>query len=137
MEDLECHKCGSDTYVKNGNKHGKQNYLCKKCGCQFTNDYSFSKRERDAAITLYCAGLSFRQIAELLLYSHVTILNWVRDFANKPLPDEEFLLDFDELTQVIKTKQMMIGKLEHVRETINWNADNQIDKLISKAFMFD
>lgn len=111
--------------------------MCRKCGSQFTNDYSFSRREKDAAITLYCAGMSFRQIAELLLYSHVTILNWVKDFANKPLPDEEFLLDFDELTEIIKTKRMMIGKFKEVKDLVNWNADNQIDKLISKAFMIN
>lgn len=37
MNDLECPQCGAVRIVKNGHAHtGKQRYLCRTCGHQFT-----------------------------------------------------------------------------------------------------
>ncbi len=36
---LECPNCGSNEVVKNGIKHDKQNYLCRSCNSQFTDDH--------------------------------------------------------------------------------------------------
>jgi len=33
---MECPQCQSTSYRKNGHRHGKQNYLCKNCGRQFS-----------------------------------------------------------------------------------------------------
>ncbi|MCL2570347.1 MAG: hypothetical protein FWE16_04020 [Firmicutes bacterium] len=137
MEDLSCNKCGSHENVKNGIKHGKQNYLCRSCGCQYTTDNSGTEREKSAAITLYCAGFSLRKVGNLLHYSHITILNWVKDFANKPLPGKEILLSLGELKDVVKTK-LGIGsgkKINDIEDAIKLNADKAIDKLISEAFV--
>ena len=35
--ELQCKRCGSEAYVKNGLMRGQQRYLCKGCGLNFTN----------------------------------------------------------------------------------------------------
>ena len=78
---MTCKKCDSDQNVKNGNRHGKQSFLCKCCGHQFTNDNAAAYLEKLAAFAYYKAGMSYRKIGELLRYSHVTIQNWVRELS--------------------------------------------------------
>ena len=34
---LRCKRCGSEEYVKNGMMRGKQRFLCKGCGLNFTD----------------------------------------------------------------------------------------------------
>ena len=40
---LRCKRCGSDEQVKNGLMRGKQRFLCKACGLNFTDTPAASR----------------------------------------------------------------------------------------------
>ncbi|MDR1334907.1 MAG: hypothetical protein LBJ19_01350 [Holosporaceae bacterium] len=64
-----CKECGSDALCKSGFVVGKQRYLCKVCGMNFTEGDSrkkHSSRVIRAAIELYVEGNGFRHISRLL-----------------------------------------------------------------------
>jgi len=77
---LNCPKCHSDHYVKNGIKYNKQRYKCKKCKCNFTqsNKRGASLEIRLTALRLYLEGMGFRSIGRILKVSNVTVLYWIR-----------------------------------------------------------
>ena len=132
-----CNRCKSNKNVKNGHRHGKQSYLCKTCGYQFTTDASCTIVEKRAAITLYNIGLSFRKIGALLKYSHVTILNWVNDFAKKAVFDENDFMELDEIWAFLESRRSYTrpGKrFATIDEAVMWNAEKEITKILTKGF---
>ena len=61
MNELDCSHCGTVRIVKNGHAHtGKQRYLCRVCGHQFTLDHS------RPPISLETVGLVERLLSERL-----------------------------------------------------------------------
>jgi len=135
---MVCSKCKSDYTVKNGNRKGKQCYLCKACGCQFTGDQLFIENEKRVALTLCCFGLSMRKIGELLGYSHVTILNWVRDFEKRrETPQEDYFMEIDEMCEFLKTRtnNPRLGKrFPTMQAALTWNVENEMSKILSNIF---
>jgi len=77
---MNCPKCSSRFYRKNGFKNNRQRYLCKKC------DYNYStlhgkgkpKKIKAKAIQLYLEGMGFRAIGRTLNVSNVAVLKWMR-----------------------------------------------------------
>ena len=65
---LRCKRCGSQEQVKNGLMRGKQRYLCKGCGLNFTDTPARGKplAMKAAAVRLYVSGLSMNRTAKLL-----------------------------------------------------------------------
>ncbi len=74
---MDCPKCQSNVFCKNGRAHSRQRYLCKKCNYHYTVSQRFgtgnlsTKRQ---ALELYLEGLGFRSIGRILNFSNVTIL---------------------------------------------------------------
>ena len=138
---MNCYKCQSTHSIKNGHRGGKQCWLCKTCGRQFTGDYSFIEREKRAAITLCCLGLSMRKIGWLLGYSHVTILNWVRDFEERTTTDESlmeegYLMELDEVCDFLATREAnpRFGKrFATPQAALTWSLENEITKILQKS----
>ena len=85
MEDKKiCPKCGREEKVKNGFNRGKQRYLCKNCGCNYTGTKNgYSEAVKQEAIKYYMEGMGFRRIERLLHVSHVSVINWVKKAAKK------------------------------------------------------
>src|SRR3954447_13270995 len=89
---LRCKRCGSEKQVKNGLMRGKQRYLCKGCGLNFTDTPARGKplALKAAAVLLYVSGLSMNRTAKLLGVSTPTIQAWLEQFAaayaQKPEP---------------------------------------------------
>ena len=56
---LRCKRCGSEEYVKNGLMRGKQRFLCKSCGLNFTDTPARGKplAMKAAAVLLSISGL--------------------------------------------------------------------------------
>ena len=58
---MECPKCKSKRFVKNGIVRKKQRYKCKECKCNFTQPYQGKKSpmKKLLACVLYLNGLGF------------------------------------------------------------------------------
>jgi transposase-like protein len=78
---MECPKCGSDAYVKDGIVKSKQRFKCKNCDYRYT----VAIRGTDANVKqqawqLYLQGLDYRSIAKTLNCSHVSAYNWIKAY---------------------------------------------------------
>ena len=77
-------RCGSKEKVKNGYNKGKQRYLWKECGRNYTwTKNGYLERTKRKALKYYTEGLGFRQIERLMNVSHVSVINWVKKAAEK------------------------------------------------------
>lgn len=83
MEKPVCPRCQGEQIIKSGVVKGRQRYQCKKCEYFFSvprlgkqiDNYYVTK-----ALQLYLEGLSYREIERILGISHVTVMNWVRQY---------------------------------------------------------
>ncbi|MFT4968080.1 MAG: transposase-like protein [Candidatus Deianiraeaceae bacterium] len=104
---MNCIKCGSDIFCKNGINTGIQRYKCKKCGVNFTRStvkgYSFEIKIQ--ALKMYKEGLGFRSIGRLLEVSFQTVANWVRHFG-KMIKDVIQKQDISQKYDVVEVDEM-------------------------------
>jgi transposase len=101
---LRCKRCGSEEQVKNGMMRGKQRFLCKACGLNFTDTPARGKplAMKAAAVLLYVSGLSMNRTAKLLGVSTPTVQAWLEQFAaayaQKPEPEgRAVVIELDEM----------------------------------------
>ncbi len=116
-----CKKCGSKNAIKAGFVKGEQRYKCKDCGCQFvpTRHKGKSQEQKMTAVSLYIYGLSLRAIGKLLNVSAVSVLNWIRKYAEqnyeKPAPTEEaVIIELDEMWHFLNLKKTNYGYGKHI-----------------------
>ena len=121
MEDLKCKRCGASRYVKRGKVRGLQRYLCKECGCNFTDTAQRGKPAsmKALAILLYSMGnASFGMIGRLLGVSDVAVLKWVRAEAQsipEPKVDSDLVVvTLDEMWHYVQKKLTNSGSGEHM-----------------------
>src|SRR4051812_28714891 len=88
---------------------GKQRYLCKDCGLNFTNTPARGKplALKAAAGLLYVSGLSMNRTAQLLGVSTPTIQAWLEQFAaayaQTPEPEgRAVVIELDEMWHDLK-----------------------------------
>lgn len=92
MADVQCPRCQSFDNVKSGIVGGRQRHKCKSCSFFFTVD-KLGKRIDPYYVTkalqLYMEGLSYREIERLLGLSHVSVMNWVKQYnISKPVNNQ-------------------------------------------------
>ena len=111
---MNCKKCGSEKYAKNGKVRNFQRYKCKDCGCNFTDTpargYSIEKKLQ--ALHLYLEGLGFRSIARFLKVHNVTVLNWIKAFGaniEHQRPAKVELMEIDEMHHYVQKKTKNYG----------------------------
>ena len=106
---MNCPKCISEDYVKNGIKYNKQRYRCKKCGCNFTQSHKHgaSLEIKLQALKLYLEGMGFRAIGRILNVSNVTVLYWIRTLGKSikahvqtQMPDDIRHVDVIEMDEM-------------------------------------
>lgn len=116
MSEIACKRCDGTQYVKRGFVRNQQRYLCKGCGCNFTNTPARGQppEMKSLALLLYAMGnMSFCSIARILGVSDVAVLNWVRDAARQ-LPEpamtgETLVITLDELWHFLKKRLASSG----------------------------
>ena len=113
---LRCKRCGSEECVKNGLMRGKQRFLCKACGLNFTDTPARGKplAMKAAAVLLYVSGLSMNRTAKLLGVSTPTVQAWLEQFAaayaQKPEPEgRAVVIELDEMWHYLKKSQSRCG----------------------------
>ena len=114
--ELCCKRCGSAKHVKNGLMRGKQRYLCKDCGLNFTDTPPRGKplALKVAAVLLYVSGLSMNRTAKLLGVSTPTVQAWLEQFAaayaQKPEPEgRAVVIELDEMWHYLKKRPTSSG----------------------------
>lgn len=112
---MNCPKCPSTHFVKNGLINEKQHYKCKKCNYQWTENHKHRGRlrtERAFAVFLYCHELSMNAFSKILDTAPNTILKWIRNFSNQhaqtPEPQTDAaILELDEMWHYLKKRQTL------------------------------
>ena len=80
---MNCSKCKSSLYVKNGLIKGRQRYKCKDCGYNYTVAYKngIEPYYKRLALMMYLEGLGFRSIGRIIGVSYVAVYNWIRQLG--------------------------------------------------------
>ena len=113
---MDCPKCNSGSYVKDGNLRGLQRYKCKGCNFRYTvlrkSDVKSIETKR-LALELYLEGLGFRAIGRYLKVSHVSVYNWIRSWGEKAEElksgQEISVMELDEMHTYIGSKKTIAG----------------------------
>ncbi|MGY6561327.1 MAG: transposase [Luteibaculaceae bacterium] len=98
----ECPKCESLKTIKSGIINDRQRYTCKKCNYNFTVNKlgkSIDKYYVIKALQLYLEGLSYREIERLLGVSHVSVINWVKQYKIEKIVDDSYHPAYQILNQ--------------------------------------
>jgi len=81
---MNCPKCKSDQFVKDGIVKGRQRFQCKVCRYRYTVEFRGKSTEiKRMALHLYLEGLGFRSISRILKVSNVAVLNWIKAFGSE------------------------------------------------------
>jgi transposase len=112
---MNCPKCKSNNYVKDGIVKGRQRFQCKDCRYRYTVEYRGKSAEtKKMALHLYLEGLGFRSISRVLNVSNVAVLNWIKAFGSEiekihgvSAPIE--VVELDELHTYIQSKKTIAG----------------------------
>jgi len=113
---MDCPKCASKIYCKDGKVQCRQRYLCKGCKYRYTvkqRHGTGSLSTKRQALELYLEGLGFRSIGRILNFSNVTILNWIRAFGEELPPiktkNTVRVMEIDEMHSYIGAKKTIAG----------------------------
>jgi transposase-like protein len=113
---VQCPKCKSERFAKDGIVKSKQRYKCKTCNFRYTVTQKSTEKPlylKRFALQLYLEGLGFRSIGRVLKVSNVSILNWIRQFGEqvKSLQSDEpvCVTEIDEMHTYIGTKKTING----------------------------
>ena len=113
---MDCPKCNSTAYHKDGIVQGRQRYKCKQCNYHYTVERKSDVRPpetRRLALQMYLEGLGFRAIGRILNVSHVTIYRWINQWSEQiSLPQREDpieIVELDELHTYINSKKNIAG----------------------------
>jgi len=112
---MQCTRCGSREYVKNGKFNGHQRYLCKKCNRTFSDKvrkYTYDDKEK--CIEMYLDNSGIRICARRMKCSPSLVIRWIKEFAGKlraniesavdKLPDNQLpdIIEMDEIYTRVK-----------------------------------
>ncbi len=116
IEKNQCPKCNSDKAVKSGIIDERQRYKCKECGYHFTVNKlgkAIDKYYVVKALQLYMEGIGYREIERILGVSHVSVMNWVKQYKVKA-PEN---YDYQPTYQVLNHAELMrlMAKKENLR----------------------
>ena len=113
---MDCPKCKSARYTKNGVVVGRQRYKCKECGFNYTVERKSdvkSAEVRKLALDLYLEGLGFRAIGRALGISYGTAYQWIKRWgeqAELPVGGGRVpVVELDELHSYVQSKKTTDG----------------------------
>jgi transposase-like protein len=113
---MDCPKCHTGNYSKDGIVKGKQRYLCKDCGFRYSvlkkSDVKPAETKR-LALEMYLEGLGFRAIGRILKISYGTVYQWVKEWGSKvSLPQNSepiAVVELDEMHTYVGSKKTTVG----------------------------
>ncbi len=78
---MNCPKCNSSYFMKDGFVGGRQRHQCKACNYRYTvaiKSTAKPKEMKRQAYQMYLEGLGMRAISRVLQVNHVSVQNWIR-----------------------------------------------------------
>lgn len=135
MRSIKCPKCQGSDCVKSGIIKERQRFKCKACNYFFTVMKEGKKIDPYyvvKALQLYLEGVTSREIERILGVSHVSVLNWVKEFhirkpenfdyhpTYKVLTHSE-LIDFFTHREQLTSAGFMITELGDKFMMIKWD----------------
>lgn len=117
MIEIKCPKCGREEVSKSGIISGRQRYKCKNCSYHFSVNKlgkSIDKYYVVKALQLYLEGISLREIERILGVSHVSVMNWVKQYGIKPPDNTSYhptykVLSHEELVKFMASRDQIAG----------------------------
>lgn len=117
MIEIKCPKCSGEEVSKSGVIVGRQRYKCKNCSYHFSVNKlgrSIDKYYVIKALQLYLEGISLREIERILGVSHVSVMNWVKQYGIKPLENNSYhptykVLSHEELVKFMSSRDQIAG----------------------------
>lgn len=134
IQSPHCPRCNHIETVKSGIVNDKQRYKCKSCGYHFSVNKVGKKIDAYyvvKALQLYIEGVSYREIERLLGVSHVSVMNWVKEYKVKQPQHSEYhptykvlshkeLVDFYQNIDNLKGAGMIVTELGDKYMLIKW-----------------
>lgn len=131
---LHCPRCFSESFVKSGVIDNRQRYKCKNCSYFFSVNKMGKKVDSYyivKALQLYVEGVSYREIERILGVSHVSVMNWVKQYhITRPSQVEyrptyrilrhQELVEFYQNPDNLKGAGMMVTELGDKYMLIKW-----------------
>lgn len=113
---MNCPKCKSKEYVKNGVVNTRQRYKCKRCSLNYTVEHKagIKPEYKRLALMMYLEGMGLRSIGRIIGVSNVSVLKWIKSFGvkagelpTKGAPIKE--VEIDEMHTYIGSKKTKNG----------------------------
>ena len=113
---MNCPKCKSCEYNRDGVVRLLQRYKCKECSYRYTverkSDLKSDETKR-LALEMYLEGLGFRSIGRILKISYGTVYKWIKDWGEKiTLPKSTApieIVELDEMHTYVMSKKTTVG----------------------------
>ena len=101
---MNCARCGSINYCKDGIVKGRQRYKCKDCSFHYTVERKSDVKSSDTkrmAFSMYLEGLGFRAIGRILSISYGTVYQWIKKWGSTlELPKRNEAIEVVELDEM-------------------------------------
>ena len=113
---MNCPRCSSTNYCKDGIVKYRPRYKCKDCCFHYTvkkkSDVK-SVETRRMAFEMYLDGLGFRAIGRILRISYGTVYPWIKKWGRHlelPKRNESVeVVELDEMHTYVKRKKLQTG----------------------------
>jgi transposase-like protein len=117
MQEIHCPKCSNENISKSGIISGRQRYKCKNCNYHFSVaklGKSIDKYYVIKALQLYLEGISLREIERIIGVSHVSVMNWVKEYGIKAPENSDYrptykIFNHEELVKFMSKKSEIAG----------------------------
>lgn len=113
---MNCSRCKSANFRKDGIVKGNQRYRCKECGFRYTVEKKSDVKSADVrrlALEMYLEGLGFRAIGRILKISYGTVYQWIKHWGSQvSLPKNEGaveVVEIDEMHSYVMSKKTTVG----------------------------
>ena len=113
---MDCPKCKSSEYNKDGIVRSLQRFKCKKCNYRYTVEKKSDVKPIETkrlALEMYLEGLGFRSIGRILKISYGTVYQWIKEWGDKvelPKASEPIeIVELDEMHTYIMSKKLLLG----------------------------
>ena len=109
---MQCSRCNSTSYSKNGHHRGKQRYKCFECNRQFREFYKplgYDRSIKEKSLKMYVNGMGFLGRERVTGVHHTTVMSWVKKVSDK-LENTPTVEEIPEISQIDELQSFIAKK---------------------------